>query len=122
MRKTNHSVGHFAETVAIWYLRFKGYHLVAKNFLVRKGIGAGEVDIIMTKGKTIVFFEVKKRKSFTLAAEAITIQNQMRVTKTSAIFLQKHPRYQAYQMRYDIVLFQSGHWWPKHIPNAWRIM
>ena len=58
--KTNYAIGHFAETLAIWYLRLKGYHLVARNFIVKRGTGAGEIDLIMTKGKTIIFFEVKK--------------------------------------------------------------
>ncbi len=121
-KKTNYATGHFAETIALWYLRLKGYHLVTRNFTVKRGTGAGEVDLIMTKGKTIVFFEVKKRRTYNLAAEAITIDNQMRVVRSSAVFLQKHPQYNTYQMRYDAILFSSFHFLPRHLMNAWRVM
>lgn len=120
--KTNYKIGHFAETLAIWYLRFKGYHLVARNFMVKKGTGAGEIDLIMTKRKTIVFFEVKKRRTYGAAAEAITIRNQMRVVKSAAVFLQKNTQYEKYQMRFDAVLFSQYHFLPRHIKNAWRVL
>lgn len=121
-KRTNYQNGHFAETIALWWLRFKGYHLVARNFTVKQGTGAGEVDLIMKRGKTLVFFEVKKRRTYNLAAEAITIENQIRVAKTSAVFLKQYPQYTDYQIRYDAVLFSSYHFWPRHIINAWRIM
>ena len=120
--KTNYAIGHFAETLAIWYLRLKGYHLIARNFIVKRGTGAGEIDLIMTKGKTIIFFEVKKRRTYGAAAEAITIRNQMRVVKSSAVFLQKHTKYAKYQMRFDAILFSQYHFLPRHIQNAWRVL
>lgn len=120
--KTNYEAGHFAETIALWYLRLKGYKLIARNFVVKRGTGAGEIDLIMTKGKTIVFFEVKQRKSFTLAAEAVTVKNQMRTVKSSAVFLQRNPQYNTYQMRYDAILFEKGSLWPYHIVDAWRVL
>lgn len=122
IKKTNYASGHFAETVAVWYLRLKGYRFVARNFVVKRGTGAGEIDLIMIKGKTIVFFEVKKRRTYSAAAEAITIENQMRVVKSSAVFLKDNPQYNTYQMRYDAILFSSYHFWPRHIINAWRVM
>ncbi len=122
MTKTNYETGHFAETIAIWFLRFRGYRLVKRNFVVKRGTGAGEIDLIMTKGKKIIFFEVKKRKTYNLAAEAITIKNQMRVVKSSAVFLKQYPRYQSYQVQYDAIIFSSYHFFPRHIQNAWRVM
>ena len=120
--KTNYKIGHFAETLAIWYLRFKGYRLVSRNFIVKKGTGAGEIDLIMTKGKMIVFFEVKKRRTYGAAAEAITIRNQMRVVKSAAVFLQNNAKYAKYQMRFDAILFSHYHFLPRHIKNAWRVL
>lgn len=121
-KQTNHAKGHFAETIALWYLRFKGYRLLAKNFVVKRGSGAGEIDLIMAKGKTVVFFEVKKRNTFGAAAEAITINNQMRVVKSSAVFLNRHPEFSQYAMRYDAILFSNHHFLPRHIQNAWRVL
>lgn len=120
--KTNYESGHFYEIVALWYLRLKGYKLIAHNFVVKRGTGAGEIDLIMIKGKTIVFFEVKQRKTFALAAEAISIKNQMRIIRASAAFLQKKQQYASHQIRYDAILFKKGQFWPHHIINAWRIL
>jgi putative endonuclease len=58
---TNYKAGHRAEKIALLWLMLKGYRLVAKNFVVGRGTGAGEVDLIVKKGKTLVFVEVKKR-------------------------------------------------------------
>lgn len=120
--KTNYESGHFAETIAVWYLRFKGYKLIARNFIVGRGTGAGEIDLIMTKGKTIVFFEVKKRKDLIRAAEAVSFKNQMRTIKSSAVFLQRNPHYNSYQMRYDAILFENHKLLPHHIQDAWRVL
>ena len=51
----NYYFGHFAEDVALWYLRLKGYRKVAKNYVTGRGTGAGEVDLIVKKSKTLVF-------------------------------------------------------------------
>lgn len=46
------------ETIALWYLRFHGYRLLDRNYLV----GHKEIDLIMKKGSTVAFIEVKTRK------------------------------------------------------------
>lgn len=120
--KTNYKIGHQAETIAIWYLRLKGYHLIQKNFTVKKGTNAGEIDIIMRKKNTLVFVEVKKRQTYLLAAESITVKNQMRTVNASAVFLQKNKKYQNYDIRYDAILFKRGSLWPKHLVSAWRVL
>jgi putative endonuclease len=38
--------GHTAETVALWFLRLKGYRLLARRFKC----ASGEVDLVMRKG------------------------------------------------------------------------
>ena len=118
---SNHSKGHFAEKVACFYLMMKGWWPVRLNFVVGRGTGAGEVDLIMKRGKTLIFVEVKYRPTLVQAMEAISIQNQVRVAKTSAVFLQKNPNYQKCQVRYDALLLAPGRW-PRHIPNAWSLM
>ena len=119
--KSNHFRGHFAEKIACFYLMCHGWWPVCLNYTVGRGTGAGEVDLIMERGKTLIFVEVKYRKTLIQAMEAITVQNQMRVARSSANFLKQHPKYQTYQVRYDAVLLAPGRW-PKHLPGAWRIL
>ena len=113
---------HITEKIALYYLRLKGYHLICQNFTVKNGTGAGEIDLIMRKGKTIVFVEVKKRKNYLLAAQSIDIKNQMRVVKSSAVFFKKNPKYNSFQVRYDAILFKDKSIVPKHIKGAWRVL
>ena len=84
---------HITEKIALFYLRCKGYRLLKKNFTVKNGTGAGEIDLIVKKGNTLVFVEVKKRKTYLQAAEAIHMNNQLRIVKSSAVFLKQHPQY-----------------------------
>ncbi len=113
---------HFTEKIALFFLRLKGYRLIKKNFTVYNGTGAGEIDLIMQKNKTIVFIEVKKRKTYLLAAQSIDINNQLRVVKSSAVFFQKYPQYSNFQVRYDAVLFKDKSIVPKHLIDAWRVL
>ena len=118
---SNYAKGHFAEKIACLFLMLKGWWPVKMNFVVGRGTGAGEVDLIMTRGRTLIFVEIKYRKTLIQAMEAISIQNQVRVAKASAVFLQKYPRYKDYQIRYDAFLMAPRRW-PKHLPNAWSIL
>ena len=118
---TNYKKGHLAEKIACLFLMLKGWWPVRLNFIVGRGTGAGEVDLIMKRGKTLIFVEVKYRSTLIQAMEAIGIQNQIRVAKTSAVFLQQNPRFRDCQIRYDAVLLAPNRW-PKHLPNAWSIL
>ncbi len=119
--KTTFQTGKFAEKTACWFLRFKGYRLIERNFKVGRGTGAGEIDLIMRKGKTLVFVEVKARQTLETAAESILLQQRIRTTKASAVFLQKNPQFKNHAVRYDAVLIAPKKW-PKHIQDAWRIL
>ena len=99
----------------------KGWWPVKMNYVVGRGTGAGEVDLILVRGKTLIFVEVKYRPTLVQAMEAITVQNQIRVAKSSAVFLQKNPKYKDYQVRYDAILLAPKKW-PKHLQNAWSLM
>lgn len=116
---TNYKAGHFAEKVALLWLMMRGYWPVAMNFVVGRGTGAGEVDLIVRRGKTLVFVEVKKRSTEEKGRLAIRPKNQSRIQRTSEVFLARHPKYQKFTIRYDAILISSKHF-PKHLKNAWR--
>ena len=119
--KSNHARGHFAEKIACLYLMIKGWWPICLNFTVGRGTGAGEVDLIMERGHTLIFVEVKYRPTLIKAMEAITVQNQIRVARSSAAFLQQNPQYQNHKIRYDAVLLAPKRW-PKHLPAAWSVL
>lgn len=113
--------GHLCEKWAMIALMLKGYIPIGLNVITKRGTGAGEIDLVMKKGKTLVFIEVKKRPSYTKGLEAITIDNQMRVVRASAAFLKNNPLFQSYHIRYDAVICVPWRW-PKHLKDAWRVL
>lgn len=115
---SNYSDGHFAEIIALNFLRFKGYSLLAKNYVTGRGTQAGEVDLIVCRGTTIVFVEVKKRRTLEEAAYSILPQQQQRIIRGAEAFLAKNPQFSNYDMRFDAVLVKL----PlsiQHLENAW---
>ena len=107
--------GHFAETIALWFLRFKGYRLLARRFKSP----AGEVDLVMRKGDTTVFIEVKARTSIDEAVISVTPHQSRRISGAAAFYTSKDPRAAAGFCRFDIVAVPS-YLWPTHIPNAFE--
>lgn len=103
--------------MALTYLRFKGYRRVAVNFVTGRGTGAGEVDLIVRRGATLVFVEVKKRASLEDAAYAIEPRQQIRIRRAASGFLAHRPQYADFDIRFDAVLVKL----PcrlRHIKNA----
>ncbi len=121
MPRTSYQIGHFLERWTAFLFFFKGYFLIARNFSIGRGTGAGEVDLIFKKGKTLIFVEVKKRPTRTQARYAIDGKNQTRVVRASAVFLARRPQYQNYAIRYDAVIYGNS-LWPTHIQNAWQVL
>lgn len=120
-KKKDYQTGHLCETLAMIWLMMKGYRPVAKNFVVGRGTGAGEIDLVMTKGRTLVFIEVKKRPTYADGLHAITMDTQMRIVRASAAFLKRYPTFSSYKVRYDAVIFSPWSW-PKHLKDAWRVL
>lgn len=112
------SGGYWAETAAMFYLLFKGYFPVARNVVTGRGTGAGEVDLIVRRGRLLVFVEVKKRWNLERAAYAISERQKQRIIRGAEAFLKKHPRYDAFDIRFDAVLVEFP-FHVRHLTNAW---
>lgn len=102
----NYKSGHLAEYLALCFLRLKGYRKIALNYFVGRGTGAGEVDIIVCKKKTLIFVEVKKRSCIAEASYAISQTQQKRIRRAAEVFLKNNPQYIGYDIRFDAILFQ----------------
>jgi len=107
--------GRWAERLAAWRLRLAGYRVVARNYRSP----AGEIDLIVCRGRTLAFVEIKTRNSLAEAAEAIRISQQRRIRNAAEAFLAGHPQVAGHDLRFDAVLVVPGRL-PRHLPDAWR--
>jgi putative endonuclease len=107
--------GHLAETIALWFLRFKGYRLLARRYQSP----AGEVDLIMRRGQTTVFVEVKARATLDDAVISVTNYQSKRISGAAAFFTSRDPKAAQGFCRFDIVAVPS-YLWPSHIENAFE--
>lgn len=118
MKKQNLSLGQLGEQIASRYLSHRGFKLIEKNFKKRYG----EIDLICIDSKTLVFIEVKTRRSgkFGGSKEAITPW-KLRSLKNAAYYYKlKHPELPD-SLRIDVVCltldFQNNPISIEHIPN-----
>lgn len=93
--------GRLAEIQACAYLKKQGLKLLEKNFHCRYG----EIDLIMSHGKTLIFVEVRYRRNnhFGGPLASITPQKQQRLLTTAQVYLQQHPQPTNTEMRFDVV-------------------
>ena len=95
----NNLVGAWGETVAAAYLRKKKYKLLAAGYRTR----FGEIDLIASDRKYLLFVEVKLRKSgeFAQAREFVDVHKQARLRATAEMYLSRFPT--KLQPRFDVV-------------------
>ncbi len=115
-RRKAYGRGRRAETLAAWWLRLKGYRILARGFRV----AAGEIDLIARRGRLLALIEVKARPSLVQAAAAILPRQRQRIARAAEVFLQRHPGLAGLSLRFDVVLLAPGRL-PRHLVNAWRL-
>lgn len=99
------------------FLRERGLHLLARNFLCR----AGEIDLVMRDGEVTVFVEVRFRGPGARvgAAASVSRQKQWRIARAAGLYLSRHPRLAATPCRFDVVAFENEDA-PRWIRNAFE--
>ncbi len=112
----NRESGSYHESIAIEYLKNKGYKIIDRNVLNK----CGELDIIcVSERKEIVFAEVKYRSSSKAGdpLEAVDGRKIRKICRASAAYLKYHVEYSDMQVRYDVIgIYEDGT--IKHIENA----
>ncbi|HWU33944.1 MAG TPA: YraN family protein [Methylovorus sp.] len=98
------SQGTEAEDRAAIYLQQQGLKLLTRNYRSR----FGEIDLIMRDGSSLVFVEVRMRKSdrFGGAAASITAAKQQKLTLTASQYLQQHGNSAC---RFDAILLDQAY-------------
>lgn len=114
-RRRRDATGRRAEFMSAWFLRLKGYRILAQRFKTP----VGEIDLIARRGSVIAFIEVKARPSAAAAIESVSARQRARIARAALIFLQKRPDLAEHQMRFDLILVTPGQW-PSHMVDSWR--
>jgi putative endonuclease len=122
-RVSTHQRGKKAEELAAAFLRLKGYGIVERNFRVP----AGEIDLIVRKGGTLVFVEVKSRKGRAQGTplEAVSPHKVRRLSAAAAVYLaQKAGLSRA--CRFDVITIGPDKNWLglgkiRHFENAFSV-
>ncbi len=93
-------LGDIGEREAAKFLKKKGLRILARQ---HRNI-VGEIDIIAQDGETIVFVEVKTRKSDRtgLPVESVTATKQKQIIRTTLAYLKRHHLLNR-RVRFDIV-------------------
>lgn len=113
--------GKYGELEAARYLQKHGYRLYDVNYRCR----FGEIDLVCTKGRYLVFVEVKTRSDGAIArpAEFVDRFKQERMIRTAMLFLAQNPTKK--QPRFDVVevfLQKDGIKSIKHLENAFTLV
>lgn len=109
--------GAIGEDLAAAYLEETGHRIVARNYRTP----SGEIDIVASRGETLVFCEVKTRDGdrFGLPAEAVDRVKQARLRRLAAQWLAEN-KPGSVEVRFDVVsvIVRNGHSEVTHLPDA----
>lgn len=106
--------GRRAETIAAWWLRLKGWRILAQRVRTPRG----EVDLVARRGRTLAFVEVKARGTAEASAFAL---DEYRLRRVAAAAEALAPRYARAgdDIRIDALFVIPGRW-PRHMANVWH--
>lgn len=109
---TRKKLGNRGERIAASFLRKQGCQIIEKNYHSR----LGEIDIVAKEGESIVFVEVKTRRStdFGLPEEALSYDKRRRLSKLALNYL-AHRRIEGSNCRFDVVSILMDNNKVKHI-------
>jgi len=100
------------EVAALW--RGRGYEVLGQ----RRRTASGEIDIVVADRDTLVFIEVKARRSLAEAAYAVAPRQQARLLRAADILLAEHAGWKRETTRFDVALVCGGS--ITHIEDAIR--
>lgn len=97
--------GQEGESIAIRYLKKNGYKILEQNYRTK----LGEIDIIAKDKDTIVFVEVKARRSrrFGNPKYAVTPKKQRKISMVALYYLKAAKQNDA-KARFDVVAIHSA--------------
>jgi putative endonuclease len=106
--------GRRAEAIAAFWLRLKGWGILARR--VRTPVG--EIDLVARRGRTLAFVEVKSRATLQDADFALDDYRLRRVAAAAETLAGRFAR-KGDDIRIDAVIIVPRRL-PKHLANIWR--
>lgn len=113
-----YDLGKAGEEVALKYLKRKKFKIIKKGFRLYKG----EIDVIAYDRKTLVFIEVKTRRSrnFGLPEESVTTAKQRQIKKIAQGFIAFN-NLENVECRFDVIsliLKKNDGYFIRHFKDA----
>jgi putative endonuclease len=108
--------GHVAEFAALAFLMLKGYRPIARRF----SASGGEIDLIVRRGRNVVFVEVKARGMLADARIAIGAAKRRRFSRAVRAWASRNPWCESWTLRADAV-FLAPMRLPVHLEHAFVI-
>lgn len=109
--------GREGEELAVAAALAEGYEILARNWRCH----LGELDMVIKKGETVVFAEVKTRKgdNYGEAWESVTQAKQARIVRLARWYAKVH-KLEGYSFRFDVfsVDYKGGRWQYRWFKNA----
>lgn len=112
-RRFAEQAGRRGEALAALFLKMKGYRIVGR----RVKTPVGEIDLVVRRGGTIVFVEVKARAFSSGEAGALGAVNRQRIVRAAQYWLARHSAEAGQDLRFDVI-FLAPFAWPRHLSNA----
>jgi putative endonuclease len=120
-RSNNKKTGAAGEQLAEEFLRERGYRIIERNFRCRDG----EIDLIVEKGRCLIFCEVKSKRSLKYGQplEMITLRKRRQVARLARFYLRCDAggarRFQNHRLRLDGIgiLWLGSKVQIRHVPN-----
>ena len=100
------AIGTRAERRALWHYRLRGYRVLATNVW----IGGYELDLVLRRGRTIVFGEVKAKGGAERGdpLEMVTPEKVRRLRQAAEAWLAANPDELDCNVRFDVAAERTG--------------
>ena len=110
-----HIVGLEGERMAMAFLTSCGWSVEDHRFK----LGRHDVDLVIRKGRTVAFVEVKTRRSGVCGSglQAVSPRKQRDIARVASVWLLRHGR-AGDEYRFDLVAVEGGR--VEHVQDAWR--
>lgn len=106
MNRDRRGVGAHWEGIAARFLGERGLEIVGRNYNCR----LGELDIIALDGGTLVFIEVRFRRSrhYGSASESVEAHKQATILRAARHYLMRFPHLASHPIRFDVIAIDGN--------------